>query len=210
MHNKHFIREPLGWKIRGYVRSIFKKLNLLITHEKIIEIAKKKGLKIGKNVVIDRGAYIDNNFCHLISIGDNCLIAKGVTIIAHDSTIFPFTGGYGRAAKVNIKENCIISINSIILPGVTIGPNVLVAAGSVVNKDIPPNSCVAGVPARYYGKFSDYISDHKEKIKNDHIFEKIETIEDYSEFKKQKRKMIEEAENKNIYYTEKKRKGHSF
>lgn len=210
MHNKHFIKEPIGWKVRGLFRGISKKLNLLITHEKMIENLKKRGLKVGKNVIIDREAIIDHNFCHLISIGDNCVICHGVKITAHDSTINPFTGGHGRAAKVNIKENCIISVDSVILPGVTIGPNVLVAAGSVVNKDIPPDSCVVGVPARFYGKFSDYISRHKEQIDKQHIFKKIETIKDYNEYKKEKKKMIEEAEKGDIYFTEKKRKGYSF
>jgi len=210
MHNKHFIKEPIGWKIRGFVRGISKKLNLLITHEEMIENLKKRGLKVGKNVIIDREAIIDHNFCHLISIGDNCVICHGAKITAHDSTINPFTGGYGRAAKVNIKENCIISVDSVILPGVTIGPNVLVAAGSVVNKDIPPDSCVVGVPARFYGKFSDYISRHKEQIDNQHIFKKIETIKDYNEYKKEKEKMIIEAEKGDIYFIEKKRKGYSY
>jgi len=210
MHNKHFIKEPLGWKIRGFITGFLKKMNLLITHEKTIDILKKKGLKVGKNVIIDRDAIIDNNFCHLISIGDNCVICHGVKILAHDSTIHPFIGGYGMAAKVNIKDNCIISVDSVILPGVTIGPNVLVAAGSVVNKNIPPDSCVVGVPARFYGKFSDYISSHKKKINDDHVFKKIETIADYNKFKKEKRKMMEEAEKGNIYFTEKKRKGYSF
>ena len=210
MHNKHFIREPLGWKIGEVIGTVLKKLNLMITHEKTLDILKKRGLKVGKNVMIDRGASIDHNFCHLISIGDNCVIAYGAKIIAHDSTIYQFTGGYGRAAKINIKENCIIGVNSVILPGVTMGPNVLVAAGSVVNKDVPPNSCVAGVPARFYGKFSDFISSRKEKIDKDYVFKKIETIKDYDEFKKEKIKMIEEAEKRDIYYIEKKRKGHSF
>jgi len=210
MHNKHFIKEPMGWKINNLIKGFLKKMNLLITNEKMIENLKYKGLKVGKNVIIDREAIIDNNFCHLISIGDNVVICHGVKIMAHDSTIHPFTGGYGRAAKVNIKDNCILSVDSVILPGVTIGPNVLVAAGSVVNKNIPPDSCVVGVPARFYGKFSDYISNHKEKINNDYIFEKIETITDYDKFKKEKRKMIEEAEKGDIYFTEKKRKGYSF
>ena len=200
MHNKHFIKEPIGWKVMGIIKGFKKKLNLEITNEKRVEILRKKGLKIGKNVIIDPTATIDNNYCHLISIGDNCVICGDVKIMAHDSTLKLFTGGYGRAAKVNIKDNCIISVNSVILPGVTIGPNVLVAAGSVVNKDILPDSCVVGVPARFYGKFSDYISSHKEKIDTDYVFQRLDSIEDYSEFKKEKRRMIEETEKREIYF----------
>lgn len=200
MHNKHFVKEPWGWKIRRPIKGVLKKLNLTLTNRKRIEILTKKGLKLGKNVIIDEYAYIDNNYCHLISIGDNSIICSDVKILAHDSTIHLFTGGHGRAAKVDIKENCIISVNSVILPGVTIGPNVLVTAGSVVNKDIPPDSCVGGVPARYYGKFSDYMNNHKKQIDSDYVFERIENIEDYEKFKKEKRKMIEETKKRDIYY----------
>jgi len=200
MHNRHFVKEPWGWKIRRFFKAISKKLNLEITHNKKLEILKKKGLKIGKNVIIDKDAIIDSNYCHLISIGDNSIICADAKVIAHDSTIHLSTNHHGRAAKVEIKENCIISVNAIILPGVTIGPNVLVTAGAVVNKDIPPDSCVAGVPARYYGKFSDYIAYHNKKIAQDYVFERIEMIKDKETFKKEKNKMIAEAKKREIYY----------
>ena len=199
-NNRHFVREPLGLKIRRVIDSFKWMMKLELSNKKRIDILIKKGLKIGKNVIIDPNAIIDGNFCHLISIGDNCAICADAKIMAHDSTIKLFTGGHGRAAKVNIKDNCIISVNSVILPGVTIGPNVLVAAGSVVAKDIPPDSCVVGVPARFFGKFSDYISNHKEKIEKDYVFERIDCIEDYDKFKKEKKKMIKEAEKREIYF----------
>lgn len=117
----------------------------------------KRGLKIGKNVTIESDVFIDGIYPYLISIGDNSSIAINVRIFAHDDSPVRFTGGYARLGKVEIKENCFIGDSCIINPGVTIGPNVIVAAGSVVNKSIPPNSCVAGVPARFYAKFDDTI-----------------------------------------------------
>lgn len=54
---------------------------------------------------------------------------------------------------IDIKDNCFIGANSTILAGVTIGPNVIIAAGSVVNKDISPNTIVGGVPAKLIGEF---------------------------------------------------------
>ncbi|MFO0726318.1 MAG: acyltransferase [Myxococcota bacterium] len=129
------------------------------------------GLKVGKNVVIEATAYIDQSSPFLIEIGDNCAIAHGVHILAHDATPFRFLGGYTRLGKVHIKENCFIAENVIILPGVTIGPNALVAAGSVVNKDIPPNSCVAGVPARFYAKFDEMLQRHRDAMTTRPIFD---------------------------------------
>jgi len=200
-NNRHFVRRPFGMKVRGAVDFFLKIMRYQLSNKKRIDILIKKGLKIGKNVVIDPHATIDNNFCHLISIGNNCVICADAKILAHDSTIKFFTGGYGRAAKVTIKDNCIIGVNSVILPGVTIGPNVLVSAGSVVAKDISPDSCVVGVPARFFGKFSDYMSNHKERIGKDYVFEKIESITDFDKFNKEKEKMIKDAEKREIYFT---------
>ncbi len=133
-----------------------------------------RGLVIGKNVTIEPKAGIDSSYPYLISIGDNCSIAGDAQIMAHDATAFKFTGGYAKLGRVVIKDNCFIGRGAIILPGVTIGPNVVVAAGSVVNKDIPPNSCVAGVPARFYTKFDEMMARHETQIKEGTVFEFLE------------------------------------
>jgi len=130
-----------------------------------------RGLVLGKNVTIAPSAYIDSGYPYLISIGDNCSIASEVRLLAHDATTFKFTGGYTRLGRIEIRDNCFIGERAIILPGVTIGPNVLVAAGSLVNRDIPPNSCVAGVPARVYAKFDAFIKWHKKQLEERDIFE---------------------------------------
>lgn len=71
----------------------------------------------------------------------------------------------GLKADVHIGKNCFIGDRTIVLPGVTIGDEVVIGAGSVVTKDIPSNSVAVGNPARviksgiHYGKFgriSDY------------------------------------------------------
>lgn len=86
-----------------------------------------------------------------IEIGENSTLAYGVSIITGAdpngpknklSKIYP-----PLHAPVVIGNDCWIGANAIILPGVTIGDCVMVAAGSVVNKDIPSNVLVAGSPA---------------------------------------------------------------
>ncbi len=154
------------------------------------------GLKIGKNVTIMPNASIDENYPYLISIGDNCSLSNHVLILAHDATTFKFTGGYTRVARVEIKDNVYIGQNAIILPGVTIGPNVLVAAGSVVNKNIPPNSCVAGVPARVYAKFDEFLENHKSLINEREAVDHKDLVYPSKEFKEKMKKL---TENGHIY-----------
>jgi maltose O-acetyltransferase len=186
--------------LKKIITSFYKKMSLSTTHKERIDNLRKKGLRLGKNVIIHPNASIDSNFCFLISIGDNSVIARGVRLLAHDSSVASHNGGYGKLGRVNIKENCIISNFSVILPGVTIGPNVLVASGSVVNKDIPPNSCVAGVPARYYSNFDDFINKERENIKNSIIVDgKKLLLKDYEFDEELKNKIIGETEDKNIY-----------
>jgi maltose O-acetyltransferase len=136
-----------------------------------VRILIARGLFIGKNVTLARSAFIDPAYPYLIRIGDNCSIAEHVRLLAHDAATFKFTDGHTRLGKIEIRDNCFIGDSSIILPGVTIGPNVLVAAGSVVTRDIPPNSCVAGIPARVYARFDDYIERNQQHIEEGCVFE---------------------------------------
>lgn len=142
-----------------------------------IRVLVARGLVLGKNVLIAKTAVIDADYPYLIRIGNNCAIAEQVRIWAHDAATFKFTGGHTRLGKVEIKDNCFIGDRATILPGVTIGPNVLVVAGSVVNKDIPPNSCVAGVPARVYARFDEYIERNQRQIEEGSVFEFSDLID---------------------------------
>ena len=129
-----------------------------------------RGLVIGKNVYINRNVHFDSSHPYLIEIQDNCRIAEGVRFLAHDATIRSHFG-VTRLSKVRILEGTFIGACAIILPGVTIGPNALIAAGSVVNRDIGEGMCAAGNPARPYGKFSKLLEDYCRKITEENIFD---------------------------------------
>ncbi len=165
-------------------------------HHKKIEELIKNGLRIGKNVTIMPTAEIDDSYPYLISIGDNSSISKYVQLIAHDQATFKFSEeNFERLGKIEIKENCYIGQSAIILPGVTIGPNVLVAAGSVVNKDIPPNSCVVGVPARIYSKFDEFIKRQLQNARSGPNFSSNETMHPVSKSIIEKiRPLVEEGD----------------
>jgi acetyltransferase-like isoleucine patch superfamily enzyme len=120
----------------------------------------RRGLKVGKNVYIFQDVEFDSGYPFLIEIGDNCRISKGVLILAHDATTFRELG-VTRLGAVRILEGSFIGQRAIILPGVTIGPRALVAAGSVVNRDVGEGKAVAGNPARPYSNYSDMIDKYR-------------------------------------------------
>ena len=89
----------------------------------------------------------------------NIVVASGVTFVAHD--VINLMIGKKNGVRLPVNEDCIevmddvfIGSGSVILPGVRIGPRAIIAAGTVVTKDVPPDSIVGGVPAKRLGEFS--------------------------------------------------------
>ena len=81
-------------------------------------------------------------------IEDDVLIGPKVSLITENHPVDPANRKSLDLAKIVIKKNAWIGAGAIILPGVTVGENAIVAAGAVVNKDVADNTIVAGVPAK--------------------------------------------------------------
>ncbi len=107
-----------------------------------------RGVKIGRNVEIGYFCIIDNVHPHMVEIEDNVTIAAMSIILAHDNSMYYARDEDVKVGKVVIKKNAFIGVHSVILPGVTIGEGAIVGAMSLVNKDVPPHTVVAGIPAR--------------------------------------------------------------
>ena len=118
--------------------------------------------KIGKNCKIDAFVYIEEG----VVIGNNCkvrpfvFIPTGVTIeddvlvgpnVTFTNDMYPKVKGDWQLLKTSVKQGAAIGANSVVLPGVTIGKNALVGAGSVVTRDVPENGIMAGNPAKIIG-----------------------------------------------------------
>ena len=109
-----------------------------------------EGLKIGNNSSIGPYSYIGCS--GFIEIGDNVMMSPRVSIYAENHLFdHPELTIKEQGVKrefVKIEDDCWIAANTIILAGVTIGRGSVIAAGSVVTKDVPPYSIVGGVPAK--------------------------------------------------------------
>lgn len=96
---------------------------------------------------------------YLVKIGNHVAIASGVTFVTHDGAAWLFRDQVPDLqvfGPIVIHDNCFIGQHAIICPNVTIGPNSIVAAGSLVIADVPPNAVVSGVPARPWGSIDKY------------------------------------------------------
>ncbi|HOO19279.1 MAG TPA: acyltransferase [Paludibacteraceae bacterium] len=113
-----------------------------------------RGVYIGKNVYIGIHCFFDNLYPEYIYILDNASVNADCMILAHFNPMKRFSQILSaRVAPVIINEGAIIAVRSTILPGVKIGKNAIVSAGSVVEKDVPDYTLVKGNPAKIITEF---------------------------------------------------------
>lgn len=107
----------------------------------------------GKNITVGRNVFI-NACCHFqdhggVTLGDDCLIGHNVVFATLNHGMAPADRASMSPAPIHLGRNVWVGSNSTILQGVTVGDNAIIAAGSVVTKDVAANTIVGGVPAKY-------------------------------------------------------------
>lgn len=110
------------------------------------------GMKVGRHTAFGLMAMVDVFFPEKITIGENSIIGYNTTILAHEYLIKEY-----RLGEVIIGDHVLIGANTTILPGVTIGDGAVVAAGSVVHKDVEAGTFVGGNPLRLLRRLEEEI-----------------------------------------------------
>lgn len=139
-----------------------------------VNFLRKNGAVIGEGCEIYSTASFGSE-PYLITVGDHVRINSGVQLVTHDGGLWVLRdkrSGYGeefsdadRFGKIIIHDNVHIGTNSIIMPGVEIGENVIVGCGAVVTKSIPANEIWGGIPACCIETLAEYA----EKARNRYV-----------------------------------------
>jgi acetyltransferase-like isoleucine patch superfamily enzyme len=161
----------------NFIEKLYRKYLL---HQNLVTYAKYIGVKVGENCRIYTNEFGSEPF--LISIGNNVTITAGVRFLNHDGAAWLMKDEKGRRylyAPIKIGNNVFIGINSIIMPGVVIDDDVIVAAGSVLTKSVSKGNVVAGNPAKIIGSYYDL----KNKILKEYVSEK--DIDKHKQYREQ-------------------------
>lgn len=107
----------------------------------------------GKNITTGKDVFI-NACCHFqdhggVTLGDGCLIGHNVVFATLNHDFTPEYRTSMKPAPIVLGKKVWVGSNSTLLQGVTVGDNAIIAAGSVVTKDVPANVIVGGVPAKF-------------------------------------------------------------
>jgi acetyltransferase-like isoleucine patch superfamily enzyme len=122
----------------------------------ILKLHKLRGVKMGRDVFIDPTSIIETAFPENITIGNDVRITAGCVIMSHikaphylrETGLVPVV-----LRPVVLEDHCFIGVNSVIMPGVTIGKASVVTSGSVVVNNVPPYTMVQGNPAKVIKHF---------------------------------------------------------
>lgn len=143
-----------SWAINPYIR-----LYRPRGDEYSVLICRRDGfVSIGNSCNINYGVQVTDPA--YVRIGNNVILSN-CSLIGHDASVAMLGRAYGASlegvGKIDIRDNVFVGWGAIVLPGVTIGPNAVVAAGAVVTSDVLPGTVVGGVPARQIGTTEELV-----------------------------------------------------
>ena len=140
----------------GWIFSKIKWRFLHMSREKANDFFRREGIKVGNNCRINCNILTAESY--LIELGDNVTISDHVSFITHDNSISKIVDGKSDLfGKIKIGDNCFIGAHSILMYGVSLPNNTIVASGSVVCKSIDEEyKIIGGNPARIIGDWDKF------------------------------------------------------
>ncbi len=147
------------------------KIALMLNSDKRNKYLKKHHIfkEMGENVFF-QPRFIPSD-PKLIKFHNNIIVTSNVTFVTHDIFYLGLNnlnlGNFNyEQSCIEIMDNVFIGCNSTLIGDIRVGPNAVIAAGSVVTKDVPPNTMVAGNPAKVIGTFDDFVTKRKNNQKS--------------------------------------------
>lgn len=134
-----------------------------------VKFYRKLGCNIGQCCEIYNSASFGTE-PYLITIGNHVRINEGVKLITHDGGVWVLRNlnkkyeDIDLFGRITIGNNVHIGTNAIIMPNVTIGDNVIIGCGSIVTKDVPNDTIVAGIPAKKIEDLSLYETKNQDRF----------------------------------------------
>tara|TARA_B100000795_G_C22579969_1_gene353403 strand:- start:110 stop:661 length:552 start_codon:yes stop_codon:yes gene_type:complete len=141
----------------------------------VLEDYVKMGLIVGRNFKYALSTRLDYTHCWHIKIGDDVTFAPDVMVLAHDTST-KLHLNHTKIRNVIIGNRVFVGARVVILPGVNIGNDVIIGAGSLVSKDIPSGSVVTGNPAKIICSTTNYINNQKKKMLELNVFSSSYTV----------------------------------
>jgi len=138
------------WCMRSAKNGLWNKINLKIRPW----LWKKAGVNVKGDFRVGYDVYFDAGYSHLITIEDGVWIASRCLLLCHKRILDDYKQGddYNKlqykTGEIILKKGCCVGMGTIVMPGVTIGEGSIIAAGSVVTKDVPAWCIAGGSPAK--------------------------------------------------------------
>lgn len=176
---------------KGLINKLRREYQIRFLHvdpmEYKISLMRKEGYKIGENCKLY--SMLGTAEPYLVNIGNNVTVSFNVNVLTHDnSPIKVIDGATDIVGKIVIGNNCFIGAGSLIIAGVELSDDTIVAAGSVVTKSVKePRKIIGGNPAKILGTWEEFRNKNKEYCFN---FDGMS--------RKQKREFIESNTKKHI------------